>query len=180
MGDTERTVKDAAAAVSLLKYAASSWVLQRWTERGVQQAVALLQREEDSRVQSGAPLTGVWRLVVQVGRRGNVWADERLRQTISPGAGARELRITRQQGVGPLVAELEGTMRERTPPVRAQRAPRYDLAFGSRRLGLLRLPAGAPVVSTVLVLDTELLVTMEQEPDAGADGAASFTVWAPE
>lgn len=197
----ELPISDGAEAVAELYRAASNPALQCWTDERVRAALALLREPANRDLRAGAALTGVWRLVLQVGPRGRVSADGRLRQIISPSADAAELRVSRLCGAGPFVAELEGAMRELPSPAGlaatggearpAQEQPRgdepdgprgelppYELRFESYRLGPLLLGGGAPALATVLVLDDSLLVTMEQEPGAREGAPASFFVWA--
>lgn len=109
-------------ALAVLQLAASDKALRRWEDERVRRALAVLRERPNWSAQRGAPLTGVWRLVLWVGRRGGVGADERLRQIISPAAQEGELRVSRLSGAGLFVAELEGAMRELPRPPDAARA----------------------------------------------------------
>ncbi|KAJ1629490.1 hypothetical protein T492DRAFT_1010737 [Pavlovales sp. CCMP2436] len=181
VGSTAQALVDSPAeAMAVLRIAASERAKQLWTPERVKASLAILRLPENRRVQQEGVLTGVWRLVLQVGAGGEVSADERLSQTIGPSANKGELRVSRLRAVGPLVGQLEGVMCQRIadgPDVQSAPSLRHDLQFDSYRVGLLRLPGGGPVTSTVLVLDATLLVT--QETARGEDGASSaFYVWA--
>jgi hypothetical protein len=167
-------MKTTSDALTVLRVAASDLAVQRWSAERVLAACNILAKPENRRVKECAPMTGVWRLVVQVGADGSVRADERLRQTIGFSTRADELRVSRTQSPGPfLISELEGSMRT----VGEAGATAYDLRFDSCRVGPLRLPPGGPIRSTVLALDSTLLVTMERDASASPGSAARFFVW---